>query len=609
MMLRSFGVSVLILISSTACALSAPLNQAKYVTMPDGVRIAVEIWLPSELKAHQKIPAVIAFTRYWRAKDYLPQKLEPPTLAKIINGFGYAYVVADVRGSGASFGTRRTEFSTAEVKDYYYIIDDIAKESWSSGKVGAIGVSYLGNAAELSTLSGHPALKAVIPQFTDFDWYSSLLFPGGLKNRIMSSDWGDMVQAMDVNDAQSLGYGETENGEPRVLGVKPVDGVHGRQQLSAAVEEHKGNISMSRLFDGVEFRDDLKVANSLSDSSDHSVTIYEFKDKIAALKVPAFHWGSWMDAGTADGILRRFANDSAPNRYIIGAWGHGARHDADPFKEKDAPLSPDLNTQYEMIRDFVAPYFDGKPEAVPTEKELTYYTMGSGHWKTTKVWPPLGADTLRLYLTPARELGEVPPQSRKGTDSYTVDFEAGTGPETRWSTQMGNRDVFYGDRRDADSRLLTYTSRPLERPLEITGHPVANLYVASTHADGAMIVYLESVAPSGEVTMITEGQLRLVSRKALDSNEKSTIFGPVRTFRRADARTMRPGVTERVSLPLLPVSVQVPKGHALRIAIAGHDKDSFYRVPASGTPVLKFDVNAVRSSFIELPIVRPDAVR
>ena len=123
MMLRSFGVSVLILISSAACALSAPLNQAKYVTMPDGVRIAVEIWLPSELKAHQKIPAVIAFTRYWRAKDYLPQKLEPPTLAKIINGFGYAYVVADVRGSGASFGTRRTEFLTAEVKDYYYIID------------------------------------------------------------------------------------------------------------------------------------------------------------------------------------------------------------------------------------------------------------------------------------------------------------------------------------------------------------------------------------------------------------------------------------------------------------------------------------------------------
>lgn len=604
-MLRSLGVSVLILISSTVCALSAPLNQAKYVTMPDGVRIAVEIWLPPELKAHQKIPAMIAFTRYWRARDYLPQKLEPPTLAKIINGFGYAYVVADVRGSGASFGSRSTEFSTAEVKDYYYIVDEIAKESWSSGKVGAIGVSYLGNAAELSTLSGHPALKVVVPQFTDYDWYSSLLFPGGLKNRIMSSEWGDMVQAMDLNDAKSLGYDETGNGEPRVLGIKPVDGAQGRQQLSSAVEEHRGNVSMSRLFDGVEFRDDLKVAGSLSDASDHSVTIFAFKEKIEALKVPAFHWGSWMDAGTADGILKRFASDTAPNRYIIGAWGHGARHDADPFKQKDEPLSPDLVTQYGMIRDFVTPYFDDRPENVQTEKALTYYTMGSGRWKTTKVWPPLGAETQRLYLRPQRELGEARPQSRKGTDSYTVDFEAGTGPETRWSTQMGNRDVFYGDRRDADSRLLTYTSRPLESPLEITGHPVVNLYVSSTHADGALIVYLESVAPGGEVTMITEGQLRLSSRKAVDSEERNAVFGPVRTFRRADAKAMRPGVSERVSFPLLPVSVEVPKGHALRIAIAGHDKDSFFRIPKAGTPVLKFDVNAVRSSFIDLPIVRP----
>ena len=320
MIARSFLVAAALLASTAAVAqISPPRNEAKYITMPDGVKIAVDIWLPEGVDAQKKIPAMISFTRYWRAKDYDPAKSDLPMLAKVMNGFGYAYVVADVRGSGASFGTRATEFSTAEVSDYYAIIDGIVKQPWSNGHVGAIGVSYLGNSAELSVLSGHPALKAVVPQFTDFDWYTSLLFPGGLKNRIMSSDWGDMVRALDLNNAQALGYRKGENGAPTVMGVKPVDGPDGRAALKMAIEEHRNNASMTAIFDGVEFRDDLKVAKSLSDAPDHSVAIGEFRQAIAARRVPAFHWGSWMDAGTADGILMRFAQDDAPNKYIIGA--------------------------------------------------------------------------------------------------------------------------------------------------------------------------------------------------------------------------------------------------------------------------------------------------
>src|SRR3990167_881021 len=237
MIARSLLVAAALFVSTAAAAQESPRNEAKYITMPDGVKVAVDIWLPEGMDAQKKIPAMISFTRYWRAKDYDPPKSELPTLARVMNHFGYAYVVVDVRGSGASFGSRATEFSTAEVGDYYSIIDGIVKEPWSNGHVGAIGVSYLGNSAELSILSGHPALKTVVPQFTDFDWYTSLLFPGGLKNRIMSSEWGDMVRALDLGDAESLGYRTGENGAPTVLGVKPVDGADGRAALRIAIEE------------------------------------------------------------------------------------------------------------------------------------------------------------------------------------------------------------------------------------------------------------------------------------------------------------------------------------------------------------------------------------
>ena len=40
-----------------------------YLTMRDGVKIAVQLVLPKDLPADQKIPAVLVMTRYWRARQ------------------------------------------------------------------------------------------------------------------------------------------------------------------------------------------------------------------------------------------------------------------------------------------------------------------------------------------------------------------------------------------------------------------------------------------------------------------------------------------------------------------------------------------------------------
>ena len=42
--------------------------------------------------------------------------------------------------------------------------------------------------------------------------------------------------------------------------------------------------------------------------------------------------------------------------------------------------------------------------------------------------------------------------------SYKVDFEATTGEANRWATQVGAPRIDYGDRSQADTRLLTFTS-------------------------------------------------------------------------------------------------------------------------------------------------------
>ena len=42
-------------------------NEARYVTMRDGVRIAIDVWYPATLATGQKVPTLINATRYVRA--------------------------------------------------------------------------------------------------------------------------------------------------------------------------------------------------------------------------------------------------------------------------------------------------------------------------------------------------------------------------------------------------------------------------------------------------------------------------------------------------------------------------------------------------------------
>ncbi|MCA9453626.1 MAG: hypothetical protein KC584_13510, partial [Nitrospira sp.] len=43
---------------------------SQYLTMRDGVKIAVDVYLPAGLKPGHTIPTLLHQTRYWRAIDY-----------------------------------------------------------------------------------------------------------------------------------------------------------------------------------------------------------------------------------------------------------------------------------------------------------------------------------------------------------------------------------------------------------------------------------------------------------------------------------------------------------------------------------------------------------
>lgn len=589
--------------------IDAPRNQALHVAMRDGVRIAVDVWLPEDLSPGTRIPTVLRATRYWRAQDRVDAVLEDVSNfgeAEDFNGAGYALVLVDARGSGASFGIRRFELAEDEVLDYGEIVDWIIDQPWSNGRVGAYGVSYAGNTAEMLAVNMHPAVKAIAPLFNDFDNFGHLIFPGGVLTVGFLENWSRRVQMMDLNDVCGLNDAEDEACDRltnRVTGVKPVDADTTGALLAEAANEHTANTIPYESALEYEYRDDpfgpfgeTHVGHRRSPSG--------HLPQIDSSGVAMFIRVGWQDAGTVNGALGRYNTISNPQQVFIGPWDHGASNDADPFLPSGQPVHPTKEAQFsEMIGFFDAHLKGSGSRETPTE--VNYYTLGAGEWQRTEAWPPNGFQDETWYFGAEGRLSTEQPTAAQAVDLYTVDFTATTNTANRWYTNGGAGDVIYPDRAEEDKKLLTYTSAPMTSDVEITGHPVVTLHVTSTERDGAFIVYLEDVAPDGRVTYVTEGQLRALTRAVSDAPPLYRKYGPHRTELRSDASPLRPGEVAELTFDLWATSVLIKEGHRIRVAIAGADADTFLRYPRDGSvPELTLHRSSAYPSGIVLP-VRP----
>jgi hypothetical protein len=572
------------------------VTRSLYVTMHDGVRLAIELMLPGKLPSGTTLPTLLIQTRYWRAEEYRfglgwLERYFTPKLLYFFVRHGYALVHADVRGTGASFGSRRHEWDSEEVKDGSDLVSWIVAQPWSNGNVGGYGTSYSGNAAELLASVQHPAVKAVLPRFSEFDSYLNIAFPGGIYLATFVEEWAAACRGLDSNampqGAGPMGY--------VIKGVKPVDTDRDRRLLDQAVREHQANNSIADLARGMTFRNDVDEATGIG-LSDFSV--YAYSDEIEASGTAIYGWGGWFDAGTADAVIRRFSSLGNAQPAMIGPWNHGGAQHASPY----APGKANVAEHWIEYLRFFDYHMKGIDTGVQETPQLTYFTVGEEKWKTTPVWPPAGTRSQRWYLAPDHTLSLDPPATESGADEYTVDFDATTGTANRWYTQNGGAPVDYSNRAEADRRLLVYTSPPLVEDTEITGHPVATLFMASTTTDCAIFVYLEEVDQDGQVRYLTEGQLRALHRRVSDKAPPYAQFGPYHSFQRQDALPLTPGLITELSIELLPISVLIRKGRRIRIAFAGADKDTFSRIPAEGTPSLTIARSSNYPSFFELPV-------
>ncbi|MDP8225817.1 MAG: CocE/NonD family hydrolase [Candidatus Lernaella stagnicola] len=565
-----------------------------YLPMRDGVRIAVDLYLPKGLPDGEKIPAALSQTRYWRRlqvnKPFGLIFKMTEEIERIVQS-GYALVRLDARGTGASFGTRTHPWTADETKDGAQVVDWIVRQPWSNGRVGAAGGSYEGTTAEFLAINKHPAVKAIAPMFALYDTYTDIAYPGGIHLEWFTEIWERGNRAMDLNQPQSFYW----FARLFLRGVAPVDRDRWGKELAEAARVHRGNYQVHQEARQLVFRDDVSPGGFTPDVfSPHA-----YADDLRAAGIPIYSYSGWFDGGYAHAAVKRHLTvRNQGSRLILGPWDHGGDDRYRPFAK---PTRAKFDHIGELLR-FFDRYLKDEKTGIENEPPVHYYTMVEDRWKEADTWPPPATPT-RFHLGDAKSLLRHDAPVTEGVDEYRVDRRAGTGSVARWNSLAIGLAVRYPDRKRRDKRLLVYDSAPLPEAMEVTGHPIVELYLSSDQTDAQVFAYLEDVEPHGDVALVTEGMLRAVHRRLSDGPPPYRTPAPYHTFLRRDAQWLRPGQVVKLRFDLLPVSHLFREGHRIRLALAGEDIDHFRSLPTP-RPTWRVYRGGATPSHLMLPVVR-----
>jgi predicted acyl esterase len=164
------------------------------VALRDGTRIFIDIYRPDSTHDEVGLPILLGWSPY--GKHNTSERLVWPE-ADVAAGWisrytgfeapdpaywcqhGYAIVYPDPRGSWYSEGELR-HGGQGEAEDCCDLIAWLGRQSWSNGRIGMSGVSYL-TAIQWSVASLRPPQLAAINPWEGFtDWYREFAYHGGI---------------------------------------------------------------------------------------------------------------------------------------------------------------------------------------------------------------------------------------------------------------------------------------------------------------------------------------------------------------------------------------------------------------------------------------------
>ena len=340
-----------------------------WIELADGCRLAARIWLPEDAEQHP-VPAIL---------EYLPYRLNDGTAVRdshhfpYLAGHGYACIRVDQRGTGESDGILEDEYLPQEQSDACEVIAWIAEQSWCTGKVGMIGISWSGFNSLQVAANRPPALGAIVTLCSTDDRYADdVHYDGGCVA-------SDMLQWA----ASMLGW----NGwppDPEIVGERWRDmWLHRLREAPPFIDHWLGH----------QRRDDYWKQGSVCED-------------FSRIEVPVYAVGGWAD-GYTNAIPRLLEGLPGPRKGLIGPWAHAW--------PQAGPPEPTIGFLQEVVRWFDH-WLGGVDTGIMDEPMLrawihepvrpaACYTERPGRWVAEGGWPPrrrAAADARARRRRPAR---------------------------------------------------------------------------------------------------------------------------------------------------------------------------------------------------------------
>ncbi len=536
---------------------------SRYVTVSDGTKLAVDIYLPDR---DEKVPLLLKAGYAPRREVYNQEK---EAVHRFLEA-GYAVAVLEVRGAGASFGINDGFFGPGDGKDIREVCDILAGEPWCSQKAGMYGGSNYGMSQELALAEEPDALYAAAPCDCSMDIYDQN-YPNGVS---------------------SVAEAELSRTDAAPLCGAPVDGdlPPDYPMARAAAKMHAANLPFLAQYLPNMYRDSVHPGLGYRPNLD--IPVWEKKDRVRFGKAAVWNIGGWFDPGCTNKIL---SYKYWGGKLLLGPWMHMGI-----YQESCGYPEGSIDWAEEHIHFFDA-FLKGKEDPFREEPPVRYYTVTpeGGGWRYEADFPVEGTVLTPLYLGEGSSIqGQI---GAGGAVAYQVRGDINIYGE---SGRM-NRDNRH-DMTPWDEKSVCFTSEPLPEETEITGVPAMELYVTSDNKDGNFIACLEEVTPDGRSHFLCEGMIRASHARVHDNPVYRSLHIPYHRGFEEDRVELRAEEPLRLCFHLEALSRVLGKGSRLRVSIScggsGFGQPEGFRMEEAH---VRFHYGKNFPSALILPVVRP----
>jgi X-Pro dipeptidyl-peptidase len=484
---RALVLVLAVLAALPGAALAAdPVFEKYKVPTVGGAEINVEVMRPAD---NPDAPVILTYSPYNTLSEYTTPNLANDDIGQRYVPKGYARAVADVLGTRNSSGC--WDYGGAdEQQSGVDLVNFLAAQPWTNGKVAMIGGSYDGTTATMVAARGGdaPGLAAIVPIAGISRWYG-YAYGDGVRYFLNSERPTD--EGIDTPLAFDFGLARTPPTDP----TDPL------------------------------FAEKLASRANPCESAEHTVKGYDrtpdydafwlerdYRKDAANIRAAALVAHGWQDYNVKqeEGVdLYRALTNTPFKRLYMWQAGHST-----PGADNWQPL---LDRFFDHTLLGVANGVDTEPPVITEGRSATRKSTG---FRTEAAWPPPRTRLSRLYLTAD---GALARRAANGSESFT---DLGTSTEEQ-STRMPA----------AESNWLFFQGAPLTADTRMTGAASLGLSLEVNRDHAHLTPLLVDVAPDGTTKTVSRGFLNLQYRDGLARAQPIPPNEPIRatvTFKPQD---------------------------------------------------------------------------